>query len=401
MTRRRGPSAFEDCVSALALVFIGNLVGLTFIGMEHTLQVLLAGAGAWAIIACLRGRAIPWWCLVCVALGPIVRYENLAISVAVAIALLGQRRMRSAAGLLVVSVVPLLVFSVYLHHIGLPWLPTSVLVKGRMAAAANGHGMVSRTAQFLGDGFADAPTGRHRMLVAVLFLTLAGLAWNEHNRERRFALTGAAAAAGLHLLVGRFHWFHRYEVYIVFFSALVVLHVVHERARGVLGWYVLGLLGCSFLYIEAFQDVPRSASEVYRQQFQMHRFETDFYKGNVAVNDLGLVSYRRPPGTYVLDLWGLGSIEAARQKDKSTAWLDATVRQHNVGLVMDYRGWFKPAPPDWTFLGELCLPETPVALGGTCVAYYAVNGPEEDDVQDEFDRFVTTLPPGVVVMRRP
>ena len=384
-------------LSAAALVFVGNLVGLTYIGMEHTLQVFLAGAGAWAIIACLRGRPIPTWCLLCVALGPMVRYENLGISAAVAIALVGQRQTQRAVGLLSASIAPLLMFSVYLHHLGLPWLPTSVLVKGQMAQA--GTGIFSRALQFGTDDLYETFTERHRMLVAILFLTLAAIAWNEKVRERRYALWGATVAAGLHLLVGRFHWFHRYEVYIVFFSALVILEVVHERPRGLLGWYGLGLLGCSYLYLQAFHDVPHSASQVYREEYQMHRFVTEFYTGNVAVNDLGLVSFQRRPGTYVLDLWGLASVDSARQRDKSTAWLDKTVRAHDVGLVMDYPLWFGAAPNDWTPLGQVCINEAPIALGDMCVAYYATPLANVGQLEEEFDAFVSTLPPGVSVRR--
>ncbi|MGI4829786.1 MAG: hypothetical protein ACRYFU_16570 [Janthinobacterium lividum] len=383
-------------ISVLALLFVGNLLGLTFLGMEHTLQVLLAGAGAWAIIACLRGLPVPLWCLAAVALGPLVRYENLGISLAVAMALVGYRQMRRAIALLVASIGPLLLFSVYLHRLGLPWLPTSVLVKSHELAAP---GLRSQGLTLIGENFSRIFAEPQYTLVAILFLTLAGVAWNERLRERRFALWGACLATGLQLLIGRFGWFHRYEVYAVFFSVLVLLHVVHERPRGLLGWYALGLLGCSFLYLQAFNDVPLSSNEVFRQQYQMHRFIDDFYNGNVAVNDLGLVSYNRPPGTYVLDLWGLGSVASAQQRNKSTAWLQATVRAHNVGLVMIYKPWFAPAPKDWTLLGDLCLKEQPIALGSPCVTFYATPQASLPELQDELDDFVPTLPPGVTMQR--
>ena len=388
--------AGQRVLTVLALLFIGNLCGLTFVGMEHTLQVLLAGVGAWAILACLRGRPIPGWVLAAVALGPMVRYEALGISLAVAIALIGQRRQTAAAVLLTVSSLPLLLFSLFLHHLGLPWVPTSVLVKSRVAGA---HGLSQRGALLVYDSLYDTLSDPHRTLLAILFATLAGLAWKERERVRRFALAGAATAAGLHLLIGRFHWFYRYEVYVAFFSALVVLEVVHERARGLLGWYVLGLLACAALYLEAFREVPLSANQVFRQQYQMHRFVTDFYEGNVAVNDLGLVSYRHDPRMYVLDLWGLASVEAARQQDRSTAWMGATVRAHHVGVVMIYPHWFRPPPLTWTPLGELCLDEPVIALGGDCVDYYATPETSLDTVQDNFNDFIGTLPLGMTVRR--
>ena len=391
----RSVEIWRRTLSAVALVFIANLPALTFVGMEHTLQVLLAGAGAWGIIACLRGRPVPWWCLTAVAVGPMVRYENLGITLALAIALAGQRQLRRGAGLVLISLLPLLLFSFYLHHLGLPWVPTSVLVKSRVPHPTGGLG--TQGMQLIGDNAGQIFTEPQRLLVLILFLTLAGLAWRETERARRFALGGAAVATGLHLLVGRFGWFHRYEIYIVFFSTLVVLHALHERARGLLGWYALGLLGCSFQYLEAFHEVVLASNQVYRQEYQTHRFLNDFYNGNVAVNDLGLVSYHRRPGMYVLDLWGLASVEAAEQKKKTTAWMDNIVTTHHVGLVVIYPMWFPPVPPSWTLLGEICLSDSPVVLGGDCVSYYATPAASLPELQDEFGDFMNTLPPGLTV----
>ena len=387
-------------LSTFALVFIANLLGLTFIGMEHTLQVFLAGAGAWGILCCLRARPIPLWCLIATAFGPLVRYENLGISVALVIALYGQRRPKAAVTLLAASILPLLLFSFFLHHLGLPWLPTSVLVKSQVPGAT---GLRQHSFNLIADNLAAVFTEPHHTLVAILFLTLAALAIQacyEPDRPRRFALTGAALAAGLHLLVGRFHWFHRYEVYIVFFSALIVLHAAHERPRGLLGWYAMGLFGCSLLYLQAAHDVPASSHDVFREQYQMHRFANDFYDGDgdsIAVNDLGLVSFDRRPGLYILDLWGLASPEAAKQHNKSTAWLDDEIRSHHVGLVMDYALWFSPPPRNWTLLGELCLNEAPIALGDPCVNYYATPEAWLPDVENDFNRFIATLPKGITV----
>ena len=54
------PDRLRSCFSIVALLFCANVVVLTFLGMEHMLQVLLAVASALGIIACLRGREIPW-----------------------------------------------------------------------------------------------------------------------------------------------------------------------------------------------------------------------------------------------------------------------------------------------------------------------------------------------------
>ncbi len=396
-------------VAAVLLVLVGNLPGLTFLGMEHTLQVFLAICCAYGVVACLRGTAIPWWCLVAAAVGPSVRYESLALTLAVAVALWGQRKKAMAAALLGVAILPLLLFSAYLHHLGLPALPTSVLVKyGSMASQVATSGAsaaaldvpvelktspVAAKCSYL-IRRADHYLSENRALLFVLFATLAGLAYAERDRVRRFALGGAAASVGLHILIGRYGWFYRYEVYAVIFSVLVVLHALHERPRLLLGWYVLGLWACAQLYAGAVRETVNSAHEVYLQQYQMHRFSTDFYQGNVAVNDIGLVSYHRAPNQNVLDLAGLASMESAREKDKSAAWLDAFTREHHVGLVMIYPDWYPTEPASWTRLGQICLRRDPLHLGGRCVDFYATGLDSVPALQEDFAEFVSSLPHG-------
>lgn len=378
-------------LAVTALVFVGNLVCLTFIGMEHTLQVFLAAMAAYAIILVLQDRAIPLPVLIAVGLGPVVRYEAVGLVVAVALALAGRRQWRTAVLLFGASLVPLVCFSLFLHHQGLPALPTSVLVKGGVASG----GVTHRVAQLVGDAVKGAVGQRDRLLLAILFLTLVDLALLQKDRVRRIALGGAALAAGLHLLVGQFNWFHRYEVYMVLFSTLVILHILHEQPRMMRGWFVLGLLACAAPYLEGTRNLIGATQDIYLQQAQMHRFATDFYAGNIAVNDLGLASFDRTPGQYVLDLVGLGSVEAARQRDKSPAWLDSITRRHDAGLAMIYPQWFAKLPADWTPVGVLCLVRPPVMLSQPCVHFYATGVGDAPHLMAQFQRFAKTLPEGV------
>ncbi|HEY4011240.1 MAG TPA: hypothetical protein VGM11_13885 [Acidobacteriaceae bacterium] len=387
----RGDEGIRRVVSVVFLVFIGNLVGLTFLGMEHTLQVLLAGIAALGLVRVLQHREIPAWILVATALAPLVRYESLGVSLAVAIALFGRNQRKLAYALLGASIAPLIIFSLFLKHLGLPALPTSVLVKGGVQSA----GAISRLVGLVAGSIKQILVPE-RTILLVLFLTLAGLAWFERERARRFALAGAAIAAALHMLIGRFGWFHRYEVYVVLFCALIVLYVLHERPRMLLGWFVLGLLACAGPYIEAWRTTIEGTRDTYLLQEQMHRFADSYYPGNVAINDLGLVSYGRHPDQYVLDLVGLGSAEAAKQADKSPAWMDAITEEHRVGAVMIFRSWFPRVPTDWTRVGAICLLNRPVMLPGSCVQFYATPLEPAADLRNKFIAFARTLPQGVV-----
>jgi hypothetical protein len=382
-------------LSVAFLVFIGNLVGLTFLGMEHTLQVFLAAVVAVGIIRCLQHRPVSGWILAAAAVGPLIRYESLGLTVALAVALYGRAQARRAAILIAASLAPLLAFSLALKHMGLPALPTSVLVKGGVQSTS--AGALSHVFLTFGDTLKSILVPDHSILI-VLFLTLVGLAWSEPERVRKFALAGAVLAAGLHLAVGRFGWFHRYEVYVVLFSTLVVLYVLHERPRMLLGWYVLGLLALAGPYIEAWRTTIEGSRDTYLLQYQMHRFADDYYTGNVAINDLGLVSYGKHANQYVLDLVGLGSAEAAKQADKTPAWLDAITREHHIGAVMIFRTWFPRVPADWTRVGAICLINHPVMLPDSCIQFYATPLESASDLRGRFVAFAKTLPQGVVAI---
>jgi hypothetical protein len=244
-----------------------------------------------------------------------------------------------------------------------------------------------------------------QLAVAVV---LAGLAARESQRVRRFVLGGALLAAVLQLAAGRVNWFHRYEVYALIFTALVatkaLIETVRVRRDLLAGMLVAGLLLLGAPYGWALWDTPAAASNVYQQQYQMHRFLADYYRGTVAVNDLGWVSYRRPAGVYVLDLWGLASPAASRQAHKDADWLDTITRAHGAGLAMIYPDWFEEgAPDDWDPLATMCISGPRVSVARPCMVFFDTGvggsvGEKERlaaQLTAEIAAFARTLPAGV------
>ena len=141
---------------------------------------------------------------------------------------------------------------------------------------------------------------------------------------------------------------------------------------------------------------PRAASNVYEQQYQMHRFITEVYRGPVAVNDLGWTSYRNP--YYVLDLWGLGS-ETARRLHRAhptdASWMQRLAERHGVKLVMIFREWFPYLPCSWTQLGELHLSGRNVSVPVDHVTFFAAPPGDPEAIRARIKRFMPTLPEGV------
>ncbi len=389
------PSAaawIERFIVASALMLVANLAGLTFVGMEHGLQVLLAIACAAGMVEAFAGRPIPTWCLCAAALGPMVRYENFALMAAIAVALWGQGRLRKAMHLALCSLVGPALFSLFLVSRGLPVLPTSVLVKAQAYSLAS-DGLLAVLRHMYWEtnvGTMHEYAWWGQLLVALL---LAYLALREKQRVRRFVLGGALLTAMLQLAVGRVNWFHRYEVYALIFTALLATTALVESTQLWRSTLTLCLLLLGFPYLQALHDTPTAANNIYQQQYQMHRFVADFYRKSVAVNDLGWVSYRRPPEVYVLDLWGLASPEASRQPDKDADWLDTITRKYSAGLAIIYPDWYEEgAPDDWDPLATMCVSERPKSVARRCVVFYSTAVGDKALLSGEIAAFVRTLP---------
>ncbi len=374
-------------IAVLTLILLANLVGLTLLTMEHTLQVMLAIACAAGICRLLNGRSMPWWSIAAAATAPWVRYEDFTLTMAVGIILIVQRRRLAALLMSLAAIVPLLAFSLFLKHIGLALLPVSVLVKSGTAAAH--HGPLANAFSIISQGvIGDIRNPVHWPLIAI-FVGLLLLARYEPAGMRRTVLLATATAAGLHLLFGRFGWWYRYEVYIVIFSSIVLLRLFLERVRPAWAWYLVGAIALSSIYARSLWGTPESSAAIYGEQYQMHRFVTQYYHGNFAVNDLGEVSYRHGD-SYVLDLFGLASIQAARQANKDAAWSQAMVQQHDVGLVMIYTR-IVDIPSSWDPLGTLCLVHQ-VKSTRSCVLFYSTQPAGTPALRKEFQEFAQTLP---------
>ena len=372
--------------AAMSLVFIASLPALVFVGMEHTLQVFLSGVVAWGFIRALDSRPIPYVSILAAIALPSVRYEGLAITVALAIALYGQRRRAAATMTLLLSLLPLAAFSLYLRHLGLPLLPTSVLVKSGLQT-----GFADRVVSAIINAFLESG----HLPLTVLLLATVYLARRASTRERRLLLFAAAVAEFLHLAVGPFGWFHRYEVAIEFFAMLVLLPDLFRTDEVPLWTFCLAMLPLTMSGLYYVPRTPIAAAATYRQQFQAHRFITQFVSGNVAVNDLGLVSYQRRPGQEIVDVYGLGSPEAASTRNKDAAWMQSIMERHQVSWVIVYSDFYGNAiPMSWRHLGAICIRTAQdVTVNDPCADYYSTPLVLAADADQAFARFASTLPP--------
>jgi hypothetical protein len=379
------------------LVLASNAVGLALTGMEHNLQVLLALASALGLIEIARGRSLPWWAFAAAALGPAVRYELFAVTAAVIVVLASGRQWRVVLTLLLASVALPALLSLYLVTHGSAPLPNSVLTKLEVVSA------VSPDASF---GAFLLPRNWHENMPQKLVLgsILVSLIWMAARCRgpMRMLCAVAALVAALHFLFGRFGWFFRYDVYAVMFCGIIALWAAARiwPRHGILAGALVASVYASAVLPAALLS-PRAAQNIYEQHYQMHRFVTEHWRRPFAVNDLGWVSYRIDPPIYVLDLWGLASNEAVRQRRKTPEWLDDVTRRHGAGLAMIYEHAFRALPQTWTKVADLELSGPRVSAAGRRVAFFATRVGDADDLRNRLSEFRRTLPRGVSLRMAP
>ncbi len=384
---------YQQLLLGLLLILVANLASLTIVGMEHVSQVLLAICCAFAVMEALAERPVSWWCVVAAVVAPSVRYEDVSLTLVVCVALAAQRRWAASLGTMGLGLAPLAAFSWFLKSDGLPALPLSVLLKADAYVKA---GPIAHGLELVRHGLTRS-LDMERLPTTMLCLAVIWLTLRARTRQSVTVLAGAAALAILQVLIGRFNWFHRYEVYALVFLVLVVVERLIRTTKLGYWWYAAGLACFSLTYIYATLVTVTASTKIYRQQYQMHRFITEYYSGNYAVNDLGLASFRRRPGMYVLDLVGLGSLEAARQEDKSSAWLKAIAEEHRVDLAMIYPTWFDKLPDKWTPLATMCEEPTGGIAGHLsrarpCMVYYSTTAARNGEIRGELRAFAVTLP---------
>jgi len=385
-----------------ALVVGLNLVGLTFTGMEHSLQVFFAVLAVAGVIAERETGEVSWWLILAVIAGPLVRYENLALSLPTLAWFVWRKHYTVALATAAAMVLPLFLFSLFLHSVGLGLFPSSVLAKSDAAAAAG------QLLPFLKSIVVHLLSALNyfrqgTVLVFGLLLLLVPLSDAKQPVEDRALSAWAISVIIFHLSFGHFGWFARYEIYVMASSLSMIIYLYRRQIHVLLApmgalMFVIFVsaavifIGYPYLYFTI--KTPLAANNIYEQQYQMHRFVQQYYPGPAAVNDLGWVSYRN--NNYVLDFWGLGSLDAlrARKAGQGGEWMDRLAKKYGVGLAMIYDPWFPQKPASWVPLGQLRLGKKKITPAEDTVTFYALNAESAGAIRSALVEFQKQLPPG-------
>jgi len=385
------------------LILCTNLVGLVFIGMEHTLQVLLVSMIAYGLLLENRTSEARQWLLIIVVLAPLVRYENMAISAAALLYLADRGHRKEAALAGCATVVLLLTFSLFLLTHNLGFLPTSVNAK------LNPRGDVSSLESIFLTLLINH--GERQALVLLLGIFVINMflfrSREAENSQTRPLLLATVAAVLLHFLFGKTNWYNRYEIYIWAFFLLILLYSIvttylskshtsqdFRRSAAIVVGIIFLLPFASLPYLTSLVTLPIASNNIYQQHYQMSKLVTDYYKRPVAVNDIGYVAYRND--YYVLDLFGLASEQALefRQSRTDSDWMEQMLEERDIELAMIYDEWFPNVPDSWTPLGQLEIGGKRISAGYERVSFYATQDADLDYIRSTLNNFSGMLPAG-------
>ena len=384
-------------VLLVLMVLVTNVVGLAYLGMEHSLQLLISVLILFGMIQEFRGFGVSIWFLFAIVFAPLVRYECLALSVAALLFLAVRGYWAKSVVVAIIMALLLAAFSLFLEGLGLKWLPASVLGKSLVAFSGGSFEAL------VGNLKTSLQMRQGLGLVFVMLLLLYCGMNASYEKEKRLLAGLVAFSVFLHLLFGRYNWYNRYEIYIWTVSLLTLLYVFKAWLYGQLsafGFYksVVLVVLCGVLvganYVFEVASIPVAANNIYQQQYQMHRFAL-IYNKPVAVNDIGYVSYRNP--NYVLDLVGLASFKVLdlRMSSVNDAWMGQFVRGKNIKLIMIYDQFFRGVPVSWKKVGDLLLGGEPVTAQYEKVSFYAADCDAYRNINGLLEGFVKTLPSGV------
>jgi hypothetical protein len=416
----RNRSKVATGVILVVLVSLTNFsIFAVFVGLEHSLHLLTSVFVVLALARVLEEGTVPPTSLIlAIVLLPLWRFEGIALAglAVVTMVLAGYRRPAIIAALGIAAALG--VYTAAMHALGLPLLPSSVLSKSAVARQAMGGidqpgGLLTSIFDNVSQQFSNrqpivlsvAPLSlliglvvAHPLLRVMRPETTRAPAW-PMRQEGLFVAVAAGAMIAQFILGARGD---RYDAYAYGIGTAGALVLWRDYARKLVEpghW----LLGCAvfalFAYVGHFfvttVATPFAARGHYEQQYQMGLFAREFYRAPVAVNDLGLVSYRNP--YYVLDLAGLGS-EAAREARLDAAsdpyWMSRLIERRHIGLAMVFRHWFpRQIPPGWRRIAVLHTPPRPTIIASG-VSFYATSRGAVAPAVTALRRFRRELIPG-------
>lgn len=408
----------------IAVAIALDLPGLAITGLEHSLHVAMTLVYLLGLIRFVDRRRCDWWWIACIIIQPIIRFEAAGMLVADALIFAVFRRYRYALAMLLIGTFLVGGYSLFLHLLGLPLLPSSVLSRSdwSSAAVASHNSALTVVIAILRNLFVNLNSFGAAQMLGAIALGIVWLAETVHrvarthpakrDRVKLVTLGFMAFVTVAQLVGGKIGWTPpRYEAYVLALNLCGIAVIFQDQ---VIAWcrhatWLRVLSFCTVLllifagYATQFLAIPELARKEYEGPYQLHRFVAEFYRAPVAVNQIGYINLDSP--SYVLDLSGLSSEAArrARARERTSEWMDGLLARHGVGLAIIDTANDVSVPAEWIAVAELRLGSGHSDGSGAGQRYiiYARRPRDIASAQKALDRFAPTLPRDVQLVRSP
>lgn len=211
-----------------------------------------------------------------------------------------------------------------------------------------------------------------------------------------------------HVLLGRMHWFFRYEAYLAVWGTLLCFHdwMQYRSARGSglgrrLGfeiWLSVVALALFGRGAYALYCSPLAMRNTYHQQAQTAAFLDRYYPNEiVAVNDIGVVAFLSKVKIY--DTYGLATHSVLRSKRDGSYnrdFLARDVGEAGAKLAVIYPEWLAPyggVPNEWTPVFRWTVPNSVILGSATAVVYAITVDPQT--LRSQWQEYAPLLPAGI------
>lgn len=399
-----------------SVVLIAPLVPMVWIGMEHSLHILLTLLTAWTAtdLSGRYSRRRQAWLCVLAMFTVATRYEGLFVVAGCALLLMLSRRRAAAVTVAVAGGLPVAGVGVWNVWHGWFFLPASIMMKQTVLPQSSGGSVIAALADNI--AHAGAPAAFLVLLASALLLIIYR-AWSAAGRGTHPLLVVFAAAALLHLLLAKFGWLFRYESYLMALGAFAVgVAITHIRIPvGGSSWRALAptdmMIAGTLVLVLAARDrtitshaiTANVAGHIFRQHRQVAALLQQYFDGEaVAMNDIGVVSFYS--GVRVFDLVGLATLDAAssrRAGQWDAAQMNASLSHHHVDVAVVYDTWFQGDQAfhrEWERIGEWTTDREDVRSEGT-VTFFARTDHAGVRLRAALQEFNPRLPPDLVETR--
>jgi hypothetical protein len=403
-------------LALILIIFASPLHALQFSGMEHNAQI------AFCILFIIYAKKLfdsgftKYYLPVFITafLVTSIRFECSFLVFALAILLFAKKKRIQSLLLLFFGGLPILIYGLISLNNGWHFFPNSILLKAHLTSS----GGITTTIKTI---FFNViiQLGKSPPVLVLFLISLIILI--ERNFKRKFELDSVNSlvlifilTSLVHMQLGSIGWFYRYEAYLVALGIFVNSYCIFtgyaiykeylirtSRSMKVVLIVAFAILLIPLFYraVDSTLVTTKAQKNIRDQQLLMTQFVEQYYNNeNIAVNDIGMVSYETDAN--IIDVWGLANNETGNAilgGYYNSEFFQKFLDDNNVKLVISYEFLFGRSgvkPDDWKLVATWLAHDNYV-LGDVLLGFYAR---EEDIPQllENLDQFEPNIHSDVI-----